>query len=252
MLDLEPNDVTTGMALPRGWHFALLSAETRRSALRNDGFPGLGVPMPDLGLPRLMLGGRTVHFIHDIPIGATVMRKSAVQSIVHKNSASGPFAVVKLGHELTLASQQVPALIETQTYLLLPARVTSAYAPEATPEVAIQAPYQKTAVPDQTQLFQYSSLGFNSHRIHTDRGHARLVEGYPDLVVNGGLSTLFLTEFLRLDLGVTPAAVAIQHVAPLYCDRSITLTAEQSGDRWLLQAFDNHQRLAVSMNVDAS
>jgi 3-methylfumaryl-CoA hydratase len=27
-----------------------------------DGFAGLGVPLPDLGLPRLMLGGRTVRF----------------------------------------------------------------------------------------------------------------------------------------------------------------------------------------------
>ena len=76
------------------------------------------------------------------------------------------------------------------------------------------------------------------------------MEGFPDLVVNGGLSTLLLTEFLRLDLGVVPAAIAVRHVAPLYCNRAITLSAEQVGKRWLLKAFDDQHRLAVTMEVD--
>ena len=105
-------------------------------------------------------------------------------------------------------------------------------------------------VPDETLLFQYSALGFNSHRIHIDREHARKVEGFPDLVVNGGLATLLLTEFLRRDLGVTPAAIAVRHVAPLYCNRAVTLAADQVGKRWILKAFDDQHRLAVDMEVD--
>ena len=55
MLDLEPHAYELGAALPRGWQFLLMAADTKRSQLRADGFPGLGVPMPDMGLPRLML-----------------------------------------------------------------------------------------------------------------------------------------------------------------------------------------------------
>jgi 3-methylfumaryl-CoA hydratase len=248
MLDLEA--VSSDTSLPRGWHFVLLAADTRRSALRADGFPGLGVPMPDLGLPRLMLGGRTVSFRQDIPIGATVTRSSVVRSIVRKTTASGPMAVVTLAHELWLAQQSDPALVETQTYLLLPPRPAGASAPEAAPGLPVQAAHMKTVVPDETLLFQYSALGFNSHRIHLDRDHAREVEGFPDLVVNGGLATLLLTEFLRRDLGVTPAAIAVRHVAPLYCNRAITLAADRVGERWLLKAFDDQHRLAVDMEVD--
>jgi 3-methylfumaryl-CoA hydratase len=250
MLDLEPGDVASAQALPRGWHFVLLAADTRRSALREDGFPGLGVPMPDLGLPRLMLGGRTVSFRQDIPIGATVMRSSTVQSIVRKTTATGPMAVVTLAHELRIASQLEPAVVETQTYLLLPPRSAGGSAPEVAPAAPVRAPHLKTVVPDDTLLFQYSALGFNSHRIHIDRDHARGVEGFPDLVVNGGLSTLLLTEFLRRDLGVTPATIAVRHVAPLYCNRAITLAADQVGRRWLLKAFDDQHRLAVDMEVN--
>lgn len=250
MLDLDPGDLASARYLPRGWHFVLLAADTRRSALRSDGFPGLGVPMPDLGLPRLMLGGRTVSFRQDIPMGTTVMRSSAVRSIVHKTTASGPMAVVTLVHELSISAQAEPAVVETQTYLLLPRRPAGGGAPEVAPAAPSRAPHLKTVVPDETLLFQFSALGFNSHRIHLDRGHARQVEGFPDLVVNGGLATLLLTEFLGRDLGVVPAAIAVRHVAPLYCNRAITLAAEQVGKRWLLKAFDDRHRLAVDMEVD--
>lgn len=257
MLDLEPDTwPDPGAPLPHGWHFVLLAADTRRSALRSDGFPGLGAPMPDLGLPRLMLGGRSVHFNHDIPIGAAVLRTSAVRSIVHKTTGSGPMAVVTVAHDLAIDGQAGPALVETQTYLLLPARAAGAGAGEAAPVAAsaqalppVQAQHVKTVVPDQTLLFQYSALGFNSHRIHIDRDHARNVEGFPDLVVNGGLATLLLTELLRLDLGVTPAAITVRHVAPLYCNRSVTLAADQAGAGWRLKAFDDLNRLAVDMEV---
>jgi hypothetical protein len=51
VLSCAPDEWHEGDALPRGWQFILLGADTRRSALRSDGFPGLGVPLPDLGLP---------------------------------------------------------------------------------------------------------------------------------------------------------------------------------------------------------
>lgn len=259
MLDLLPDPWEAPQALlPRGWHFVLMAADTRRAALRADGFPGLGVSMPDLGLPRLMLGGRTIQFRRDIEVGATLVRSSTVQNTVHKTTAAGAMVVVTLGHELVVAGQAEPALVETQTYLLLPARTDAAATPEAAsvaPPAAVvamapvQAQHLKTVVPDETLLFQYSALGFNSHRIHLDRDHARQVEGFPDLVVNGGLASLLLTEFLRQDLGVVPSAIAVRHVAPLYCNRAVTLAADRVGAGWRLKAYDDQHRLAVDMEV---
>jgi 3-methylfumaryl-CoA hydratase len=249
MLDLDPASVAAGQPLPLGWQFVLMPADTRRSALRSDGFPGLGVPMPDLGLPRLMLGGRSVSFRADIPIGSTLLRSSAVQSIRPKTTATGPMAVVTLVHELRLDGQSEPALVETQTYLLLPLR-TAAVDDATTPETPATAEHMTVVVPDETLLFQYSALGFNSHRIHTDRAHAREVEGFPDLVVNGGLAMLLLTEFLRRDLGVQPAALKVRHLVPLYCNRPVTLAASRLGERWHLRAYDERHRLAVDMEVD--
>jgi 3-methylfumaryl-CoA hydratase len=251
MLDIDPDTVAAGDALPRGWQFVLLGADTRRSALRSDGFPGLGIPMPDLGLPRLMLAGRSVAFHADIPIGASVRRASAMQSLRHKASAAGPMAVVTLVHELHVDGHDSAAIVETQTYLLMSAGKAASNDAEA-PSPPPQAEHLKTVVPDETLLFQYSALGFNSHRIHIDRAHAREVEGFPDLVVNGGLATLLLTEFARRDLGVKVSASKARHVAPLFCNRPMTLAADRLGERWRLSAFDDRHRLAVDMEVDVA
>src|SRR4029079_7084718 len=118
-LDLDPDGWSEGDTLPRGWQFILLGADTRRSEIRGDGFPGLGVPLPDLDLPRLMLGARTVHYHGDIAIGATLRRESRIQGLKRKETASGPMAIVTVAHEFHRAADAPPALIETQTYLLL-------------------------------------------------------------------------------------------------------------------------------------
>jgi 3-methylfumaryl-CoA hydratase len=250
MLDIDPDTFTPGQALPRGWQFLLMAADTRRSALRSDGFPGLGVPMPDLGLPRLLLGGRSVAYEGDIPIGAALMRTSAVRSVRQKTTAAGPMAVVDLLHTLQVDGQPTPAVTETQTYLLLSARPAAPDEAGAAIAPPVQATHRATVVPDETLLFQYSALGFNSHRIHLDRDHAREREGFPDLVVNGGLTTLLLTEFLRRELGAQPKALTARHVAPLYCNRPVTLAADRAGSGWLLKAYDDRNRLAVEMNVE--
>lgn len=257
MLDLNPNDLLEGAPLPRGWHFMLMAADTRKSLLRTDGFPGLGVSMPDLGFPRLMLGGRSVSYLRDIPIGASVNRFSAMQSLVQKETKAGPMAVATIEHELRLAHETIPALVETQTYLLLPANKGKEAIKEVSKSDAdnankdIKGSFVKTIVPDATLLFQYSALGFNSHKIHIDRYHAQQVEGFPDLVVNGGLVNLLMTEFLRNEIGVSPTSTKTRHLTPLFSGNPITMIVNKSGLKWQLQAYDNQSKLAVDMEVEA-
>ena len=203
--------------------------------------------MPDLGLPRLLLGGRSVDYRHDIPLGCTVKRVSAIQSLTRKTTAQGAMAVVTIAHELHVPSAATAAIAETQTYLLLPRKTGVAKGPSR--PRAISAEQSRIVTPDETLLFQYSSLGFNSHKIHIDKAYARDVEGYPDLVVNGGLVTLLLTEFLRAKLELVPARLRTKHLAPLFCGRPITLTADRHGDAWRLHAYDDGGTIAAEMEV---
>lgn len=248
MLDLEPQLFSEGNILPRGWHFFMLAGETKRSALRSDGFPGLGVPIPDLGLPRLLLGGRTVTYTRDIVIGSKVHKTSFIKSITEKKTESGPMAIVTLQHELRPISESIPAITETQTYILLAEAKVSKDLLKAIYN-PIEVALQKQFIPDETLLFQYSSLGFNSHKIHIDRDYTQKVEGLPDLVVNGGLTMLLLTEYLRTDLQLELTGVKVKHTAPLYCNRPLTLTAEKVDIGWKLKVYDESNQMAVDMEA---
>jgi 3-methylfumaryl-CoA hydratase len=248
MLDLDTQPFMEGGLLPRGWHFFLLAGETRKSALRPDGFPGLGVPIPELGLPRLLLGGRSVSYKGDIVIGSVVKKNSFIKSIAEKTTHSGRMAIVTIQHELRPVTAENPAIVETQTYILLEGKNMPSKN-EKTPAEPSSAKYQKQFIPDETLLFQYSALGFNSHKIHLDRDYARNVEGLPDLVVNGGLATLLLTEFIRTELKLELMEIKVKHIAPLFCNRAMTVAAESSETNWQLKILDDNNTVAVEMEA---
>ncbi len=254
MLDLDTQSFSEGDELPQSWHFFMLAGETQKSALRADGFPGFGIPMPDLGLPRLLLGGRTVAYDGQIKIGEQVERKSFVKTITEKNNASGRMAIVTFQHELRPFSAQAPAIVETQTYILLEDKKIQSKSENITTSVPFEevriGVFQQEIIPDETLLFQYSALGFNSHKIHLDRDYAQNVEGLPDLVVNGGLSTLLSTEFLRQTLGLKIKNLKIKHTAPLFCNQKMTLVAEKNEIGYLLKIYDEKNNVAVEMTVE--
>lgn len=248
MLDLNSQHYKEGDVLPLGWHFFMLAGETRKSEIRKDGFPGLGVPIPDLGLPRLLLGGRTVSYKGEIIIGAPIEKTSFIKNITKKETKTGSMAIVTIQHDLRPISDICPAIVETQTYILLSAKKGGKEKEIKTGDPII-AKYQKPIVPDETLLFQYSALGFNSHKIHLDRDYTRNVEGLPDLVVNGGLATLLITEFLRTDLGLEIKDIKVKHVAPLYCGRKMTVAAYKDESDWKIKVFDEKNMVAVEMET---
>ena len=100
MLDRDPSTLRDGNLLPRGWHPLLFNAPTLQAQLRADGAAQLGMPLPDLGLPRLMLGGRQTGFTGDIPIGAHVRRETRRGDVRIKQGRSGRFALVKVEHRI--------------------------------------------------------------------------------------------------------------------------------------------------------
>lgn len=234
MLGIDPLELSIGHPLPRGWHFAMLAGETPRHSLRSDGFPGLGIAMPQLGCPRLLLGQRSSSFQGDIPIGTTLRRHSVLASIVEKTGRSGPLSIIQVEHNLR-GDDGRGAVDETQTYFLAGLPTQGGGSGEPTPKANPPAPEmngkKKVVTPDDLMLFQYSALGFNTHRIHFDRDYATRVEGHPDLVVNGGLATLLATEFLRVDLGKAVKTLAARHIAPLYVNRPLTIFAPELTDQ---------------------
>lgn len=152
-------------------------------ALGPDGHPKTGGLIPDLGLPRRMWAGGRLTFLQPLRLGQPATKTTTLVKAERKTGRSGGLALVTLRHEIR---QEALAIIDEQDLIY-----RQAADPHAPMPIAIAAPTDETqAVPRSfttTELFRYSALTFNGHRIHYDRDYAREVEGYAGLVVHGPL-----------------------------------------------------------------
>ncbi len=253
MVDRDPDAFRDGDALLRGWHVALFNAPTPQSSLRHEGLAGLGVTLPELGLPRIMAAGRRTLYRGDIPIGAAVRRESRTRAVTPKQGRSGRFAIVTIEHRV-FAGGDAPVLIEEQDYVMreeetapsTPLAASSAPPALATPA---EAAFERIVVPDVMLLLRYCAITFNTHRIHYDLSHATQQERYPALVVNGGIPLMLLLELYRSHAGPAPASVSVRNFAPLFCGRPMRLCAAPADPEWRLWAEDDTGFKAVEVAI---
>lgn len=219
----KPRDV-----LPIGWHSLLFPRIARRSMVGRDGHPKLGDFLPPVPLPRRMFAGRRTQFLADLLLGDEVTCTSTITSITPKQGKSGQMIFVGVRHAID--SPRGPAIIEDQDI------VYREETPAAKSASAKAEPAKRTAtwasehVADEVTLFRYSALTFNGHRIHYDLPYVTQVEGYPGLVVNGGLNTLYMYELLRTRAPRRLKSMSSRNLSPVYANQPYTVCAEPSAD----------------------
>jgi 3-methylfumaryl-CoA hydratase len=252
-LDLEPARYRNGEPLPRGWHVCLFTVPTRQSELRPDGAGHLGVTLPDVGLPRLMIGGRRIRFLGDIPIGSAVRRESRRKAVVEKEGRSGRFVIVTIQHDVFVEGCARAAIEEEQDYVMRGAVDARAASAPKTEQPAAPRPSPtatRSFVPDETLLFRYSAITFNPHRIHYDHPYATSKEGYPALVVNGGIASVLLLELFKSAARRDPTSVTARNVAPLFCGGTVHLKGVADGRAWRMWAEDDQNNLALEASIE--
>lgn len=247
MLDHDPDGYAEGDPLPRGWHQIYFSADTPQSELKPDGMMSLGVRLPQIDLPRLVMGGRRTDYLHDIPIGARITRESIVHPVVRKTGRSGALAIVTVEHRIG-ADPGNPAIVEQQDYIYRAAAAESGAAAVAEPPSG-DADFAVPFRPDETMVFRYSALTYNTHRIHFDYPYATGQERYPGIVVNGGLTTLMLVEALKRVSGPAPRRVVSRNRGILVLGRTAWLKGRREGERWICWAEADG---AVVLEADVS
>jgi 3-methylfumaryl-CoA hydratase len=238
LLDLPPEDYRRGQPIPGGWYVVLFGAEARQSTLGPDGHPAKGQFLPPVPLPRRMFAGRRVSFHEPLRIGDEVTRVSRIQGITPKQGRSGAMCFVTVRHEI--ASPRGLAVVEEQELVYREASSAAPAKREAAPSTAETPDWTRSLTPDPTMVFRYSAITFNAHRIHYDAAYTREKEGYPDLVVNGGLTTLLLWEFATARGGRAIEASSSRNVKALFVDRPMTLCGRTIADgkarAWALDA----------------
>jgi len=181
-------------AAPPLAHWLYFLPQARQSEIDHDGHPKRGGLLPPVALPRRMWAGSRVTFDHPLPHGAVLRRTSTVQDVQAKRGASGDMVFVTLRHLVEADGRT--AIVEEQD-IVYRGRPAPGAAPARPTEPPAPSRRSRRCMADETQLFRFSALTFNSHRIHYDRPYATGEEGYPGLVVQGPyLATLLMHHAL--------------------------------------------------------
>lgn len=213
-----------GAPVPNHWLSMLFDDAAPQSQLGPDGHPAKGDFLPPVPLPRRMLGGRRIAY-HAAPcVGDTLERESEIAAITPKVGHSGAMIFVLLRHTITGPNGLVA--VEEQDIAYLEAK-RNAPVPKEKPAAVPNAAWRDPWTADPVMLFRFSALAFNGHRIHYDADYARDVEGYPSLVVNGSVSTLFLIEAaLRHAPGAQLRRYDARTMQPVFCGRRAFLCGD--------------------------
>lgn len=252
MLDREPPALERGAAVPSHWIAILFDDAQPQSKLGPDGHPAKGDFLPPVPLPRRMLAGRRLSFAAPLRIGDALTRRSEIASITPKEGRSGKLVFVTVRHSVTGAEGLVAVEEQDIAYREASSGSGGGAKPEA-PAPLPEAAWREPFLPDPVLLFRYSALSFNGHRIHYDTDYARQEEGYPGLVVNGGLTTMMLLEaaLRHAPPGARLHAADLRTLRPLFSGRPAQLAGalpDAEGNQ-LLWAEDDSGSMALRIQA---
>ena len=218
-LSLAGHSPKHGDPLPPFWHQIYFWDAQPPAKLGPDGHPSVGSGLiPDLGLPVRMWAGGTLAFDAPVVLGKPAEKHSTVENVVQKVGRTGPLGFVTLRHEIWQENQLCVTEHQDLVYRMLQT--------DTNQPVPKQAPTdERTACKtsfNSTQLFRYSALTFNGHRIHYDLEYARQTERYSGLVVHGPLLAQQLILLAQEKLGGL-STFAFRATSPLIHDEEAEL-----------------------------
>ena len=237
-----------GDALPIGWYSILFPRLVRHSQIGPDGHPKRGDFLPPVPLPRRMFAGRRITFHADLQVGDEVRRESTIKDVTSKQGRSGQMVFVTVTTEILSSRGLAGSEEQDIVYRGDPDPNAPPPAPQPAPGKAV---WSKVVTPDPVMLFRYSAVTFNGHRIHYDHPYATTVEGYPNLVMNGGMTTLLVFELARANAATPLRFIASRNVRPMFVNRPFTVCGEPAADGKSAKLWVVDDQNALSLSATA-
>jgi len=236
-----------GDVLPLLWHWAHFTPRAPTSAIGPDGHPPTPAFLHDR-YPRRMWASGSIDAPGRLIVGEPADRRSAIVERKESEGRSGPLLIVTVEHRYTQVG--VEALVERQPLV---------YRTPGPPVPAPEGDHVPDTRPDQwverrcpspVELFRFSAITFNSHRIHYDATYARDEEGYPGLVVHGPLTAMTAAGSIERNTGRPLRSFRFRAVAPLFVDQASHIVGTVDADAVTVEVLRNDG--ATAMQVDAT
>lgn len=247
-LDCPMPGLDEAALLPPGWHWAFFPDITPLSGIGRDGHQALGEFLPPITLPRRMWASGDLTISQPLSIGETVDKTSTILSVDEKQGRTGQLVFVRVGHEFS--GDRGGSMAEEHQIVYRDAPVPGEVQPE--PSLPPHEPDRSvTLTASPVQLFRYSAITFNSHRIHYDVDFCRDEEGYDGLIIHGPLTATLLMDLVcrqapdkRLKIFTFRALSPLTHV------HEFSLHVRKTGDDAFSVWACNH-RGELAMTADA-
>ncbi|MBD8101551.1 MaoC family dehydratase N-terminal domain-containing protein [Plantibacter sp. CFBP 8775] len=219
-----------GEELPAGWEGVHFPFETPFAQLREDGSPAEDGVLPVIDLPRRMYAGEDTEFLSPLRYGDMVTQRTSLGSLVEKQGRAGRLVFADLVREylvdgeVAVRSTWHDVFLEAQPAVPSPRTAAPEVAAEDALDLDAGADWTVTRSLDSRQLFRFSAVTGNTHRIHYDRQWAREVEGLDDLLVHGPLTRILVLDALTANAGGRRlASVRFRAKAPVLVDTAFRI-----------------------------
>ncbi len=220
--------------MPPLGHFLLFQPDEIQSRIGADGHPlrDQNGMLPAISLPRRMWAGSRIQFEGLVEPGARLVRRSRLVSAVAKSGKSGHMVFCTIAHEIRATSGGPVLISEQQDIVYREAHQGPGLAPRPAMQPEFQAEHFSGRTVGPVELFRYSALTFNAHRIHYDREYARDEEGYRGLVVQGPfLATMMFDHLLQVAGGRRVLEFSFRAVSPSFDGEGLRFGATIEGEK---------------------
>jgi 3-methylfumaryl-CoA hydratase len=247
-LDRDGDAVVAAGHVPILWHWAFFLPAVPTSALGPDGHPLRREEMR--AFPRRMFGAGRVRVHEPLRLGEPATRTSAITSAQLKGGSTGEFWVVTVAHEIRQRDQL--CIAEEHDVLLRSPGTTDPPGAARSDAPAPDAAWIESRTPDEALLFRFSAVTFNAHRIHYDRSYAVDVEHYPDLVVHGPLTAIWLATLVEAQSTQAIRALHFRATAPLFVHQPMWLAGGPRDGGATVTAIRADHVAAMTLDADLS
>ncbi|WP_421737684.1 hypothetical protein [Caulobacter sp.] len=211
-------DLDVERRLPPLAHWAFFLDAARAEDLGPDGHPRRGKGLlPPVSLPRRMFAASAMRFEASMTLGLPAELRLTIAAVQHRAGKSGDLVFVEVDRVLTQDGHACVTERQTLVY-----RDAGDSTPAIVPIETLPNDGGEMWTPGPADLFRFSAVTFNAHRIHYDLPYARDEEGYPGLVVHGPFTAVKLASLAAREQPLK--TFSFRAVAPLFADQPVRLS----------------------------
>ena len=246
--------VKVGGDLPLNGQWLVFKNALASSELDADGYENTYSP-PHTYTLRMYAGG-SIESFYPINVGDVVSESVGIEHVEKKKGSAFDMVFVTVKSDVFVADENgddVLARVERKRFVYRPEHaVVGAGLKPVTQETQAkaQAIRDKALVEVTTSfstvdLFRYSAMTYNAHRIHYDAPYCK-EEGFPGPVVHGPLSASALLALAEAKLPLEPIhAFDFRLLSPLFAGDPVTLCMAEGPGGYVFHVLDGEGRVAV-------